>query len=86
VRHGLVAKQTHNQQQGGSLMVRHTSLFSQLVALFNRGKFHSLVFRHKAERYVKAFSSWDQFVAMLFCQFAVSVNLTPSSQERPRVA
>jgi hypothetical protein len=56
-------------------MVRHTSLFSQLVALFNRGKFHSLVFRHKAERYVKAFSSWDQFVAMLFCQFAQAKSL-----------
>ena len=34
-------------------MVRHASLFSQLVALFNRGQFLSLVFRHKAERYCK---------------------------------
>ena len=51
-------------------MVRHASLFSQLVAVFNRGQFHSLVFRHKAERYAKAFSSWDHFVTMLFCQLA----------------
>ncbi len=36
-------------------MVRHASLFSQLVALFNRGQFHNLVFRHKAERFAKAF-------------------------------
>lgn len=51
-------------------MVRHASLFSQLVALFNRGQFHSLVFRHKAERYCKGFNSWDHFVAMLFYQLA----------------
>jgi hypothetical protein len=64
-----------SQQQGGSSMVRHASLFSQLVALFNRGQFHSLVFRHKAERYAKAFSSWDHFVAMLFCQLAQAKSL-----------
>jgi hypothetical protein len=56
-------------------MVRHASLFSQLVALFNRGQFHSLVFRHRAERYAKAFSSWDHFVAMLFCQLAQAKSL-----------
>jgi len=42
-------------------MVRHASLFSQLVALFNRGQFHNLVFRHKAERFVKGFNSWDHY-------------------------
>jgi len=47
-------------------MVRHASLFSQLVALFHRGQFHGLVFRHKAERYAKSFNSWDHFVVMLF--------------------
>jgi Domain of unknown function (DUF4372)/Transposase DDE domain len=56
-------------------MVRHASLFSQLVALFNRGQFHGLVFRHKAERFAKAFSSWDHFVAMLFCQLAQAKSL-----------
>ncbi|MDX9786122.1 MAG: DUF4372 domain-containing protein [Desulfobacterales bacterium] len=45
------------KKQGGSTMVRHASLFSQLVALFHRGQFHSLVFRHKAERYCKGFDS-----------------------------
>ena len=38
-------------------MVRHASLFSQLVAIFNRSHFHSLVFRHKAERYSKGYNS-----------------------------
>ena len=56
-------------------MIRHASLFSQLVALFNRGQFLSLVFRHKAERYCKGFDSWDHFVAMLFCQLAQAKSL-----------
>jgi len=56
-------------------MVRHASLFSQLVALFNRGKFHGLVFRHQAESYSKGFFSWDHFIAMLFCQLALAKSL-----------
>jgi hypothetical protein len=56
-------------------MVRHASLFSQLVALFHRGQFSNLVFRHQAERYAKGFSSWDHFVAMLFCQLAQAKSL-----------
>ncbi len=56
-------------------MVRHASLFSQLVALFHRGNFSNLVFRHQAERYTKGFSSWDHFVAMLFCQLAQAKSL-----------
>ena len=56
-------------------MVRHASLFSQLVALFHRSTFHNLVFRHQAERYAKGFSSWDHFVAMLFCQLAQAKSL-----------
>lgn len=56
-------------------MVRHASLFSQLVALFHRGKFSNLVYRHQAERYAKGFWSWDHFVAMLFCQLAQAKSL-----------
>ena len=56
-------------------MVRHASLFSKLVAFSRRNEFHNLVFRHKAERYTKGFDSWDQFVAMLFCQFAQAKSL-----------
>jgi Domain of unknown function (DUF4372)/Transposase DDE domain len=56
-------------------MVRHASLFSQLVALFNRLRFAELVYRHQAERYAKGFSCWDQFVAMLFCQIAQAKSL-----------
>jgi hypothetical protein len=56
-------------------MIRHASLFSQLVALFSRIQFHNLVLRHKAERYCKGFDSWDHFVAMLFCQLAQAKSL-----------
>jgi len=56
-------------------MVRHASLFSQLVALFHRTRFHGLVYRHQAERYSKGFSSWSHFVAMLFCQLAQAKSL-----------
>jgi hypothetical protein len=56
-------------------MVRNASLFSQLLNLINRQRFHKLVFRHQAERYSKIFSSWDHFVAMLFCQLAQAKSL-----------
>ncbi|MBT3178520.1 MAG: DUF4372 domain-containing protein [Desulfobacula sp.] len=56
-------------------MIRHASLFSQLIAFFDRNKFKNLVMKHKTERYSKGFKSWDQFVAMLFCQLAQAKNL-----------
>ena len=56
-------------------MVRHASVFSQLVVCLIGGQFHNLVFRHKAERFAKAFNSWDHFVAMLFCQLAQAKSL-----------
>jgi hypothetical protein len=56
-------------------MVRYASLFSQLVALFSKPKFYGLVRNHGAERYSKGYSSWDHFVAMLFCQMAQAKSL-----------
>ena len=56
-------------------MVRCASLFSQLIAVFNRNQFYGLVIKHKAERYTKGFNSWDHFVAMLFCQLAQAKSL-----------
>jgi len=56
-------------------MIRHASLFSQLIATFNRNTFQRLTAVHKAERYSKGFKSWDQFVAMLFCQVAQAKSL-----------
>ncbi len=56
-------------------MVRCASLFSQLVALFSRVQFYQLVVKHGAERYCKGYSSWDHFIAMLFCQLAQAKSL-----------
>lgn len=57
------------------MMVRHASLFSQLVAFFDRNKFMNLVMKNKTERYSKGFKSWDHFVSMLFCQVAQAKSL-----------
>jgi hypothetical protein len=56
-------------------MVRHASLFSQMIALFNRSRFYELVYRHQAERYTKGFSCWDQLVSMLFCHIGQAKSL-----------
>lgn len=56
-------------------MVRHASLFSQLIALFSRKNFYELVYRHQSERFAKKFNSWDHFVSMLFCQIAQAKSL-----------
>lgn len=49
-------------------MVKFCSMFSQILKLIPRLEFESLVRRTRAERHARGFSSWDQFVAMLFCQ------------------
>jgi hypothetical protein len=43
-------------------------MFSQLLKLFPRAEFESAVRDSGAEYGAKGFSSWSQFVAMLFCQ------------------
>jgi hypothetical protein len=44
------------------------SIFSQILKLFSRGGFEEAVKQHKAERHARGFTSWGQFIAMLFCQ------------------
>ncbi|SCY26017.1 DUF4372 domain-containing protein, partial [Desulfoluna spongiiphila] len=51
-------------------MVRHSSLFSQIVGFFDRNQFARIVSEHDAERNSKGFKCWDHFVSMLFCQIA----------------
>lgn len=52
-----------------------TSLFSQILQIIPRVSFTRLVHECRAERYAKGFSSWDQYVAMLFCQLAQAKSL-----------
>jgi len=49
-------------------MSNFSSIFSQLLSLFSRNDFYCAVKETNAERNARGFSSWDQFVAMLFCQ------------------
>ena len=49
-------------------MQRFCSIFSQLLQLFPRMEFEQAVRDHKAEYQARGFTSWGQFVAMLFCQ------------------
>src|SRR5216117_2844448 len=49
-------------------MKRFCSIFSQLLQLFPRLEFEQAVKKHQADRGAKGFTSWGQFVAMLFCQ------------------
>jgi len=49
-------------------MNRVCSIFCQLLQLFPRVEFERAVKAHKAERHARGFTSWGQFVAMLFCQ------------------
>jgi Domain of unknown function (DUF4372) len=44
------------------------SIFSQVLKLFSRGEFEKAVKEHKAERHARGFTSWGQFMAMMFCQ------------------
>jgi hypothetical protein len=52
-----------------------TNLFSQILQIVPRLTFARLVHQCQAERNTKGFSSWDQFVAMLFCQLAQAKSL-----------
>lgn len=54
--------------KGDPTVNRFCSMFSQILKLFPRVEFEAAVRRTRAERHARGFSSWDQFVAMTFCQ------------------
>lgn len=56
-------------------MKRVCSIFSQILQLVPRDRFEEAVEKHQAERHARGFSSWGQFVAMLFCQLAQAKSL-----------
>lgn len=49
-------------------MNRFSSIFSQILQLLRRSEFQLLFKETHAERRSRGFSSWGQFVAMMFCQ------------------
>lgn len=56
-------------------MNRVCSIFSQMLQIFTRTEFELAVRKHKAERHARGFSSWGQFVAMLFCHLGRAQSL-----------
>lgn len=56
-------------------MNRVCSIFSQMLQLIPRLEFQAAVSEHRAERHARGFSSWGQFIAMLFCQLGHAQSL-----------
>jgi len=56
-------------------MNRVSSIFSQILQLIPRLQFEARVQEHEAERHARGFSSWAQFIAMLFCQLGHAQSL-----------
>src|ERR1700680_2165957 len=56
-------------------MTRVCSIFSQILQLIPRLEFESAVRKHGAERHARGFTSWGQFIAMLFCQLGHAKSL-----------
>jgi hypothetical protein len=56
-------------------MERYCSIFSQFLQFFPRLEFQNLVNQTKSERHARGFSSWSQFVCMMFCQFGHAFSL-----------
>lgn len=50
-------------------------MFSQLLQLFPRSEFQMRVKETGSERHARGFSSWSQFVSMLFCQLGHAFSL-----------
>lgn len=51
-------------------MIKAASLFSQVLSLIDRRLFQRACLSYQTERSSKGFSSWTQFVSLLFSQFA----------------
>lgn len=56
-------------------MIQHASIFSQLLTIFSRAEFATSVRMYRSDYGAKGFSSWTQFVCMLFCHLAQAKSL-----------
>jgi hypothetical protein len=56
-------------------MIQHASIFSQLLTIFPRSEFATLVRRNRSDYGAKGFNSWTQLVCMLFCHLAQAKSL-----------
>lgn len=56
-------------------MNKFNSMFGQVLQIFSKSEFYSAVRETKADKGAKGFSSWDQFVSMLFCHLGQARSL-----------
>jgi hypothetical protein len=56
-------------------MNKFSSIFGQILQIFDKRDFLQAVRETKAEHAAKGFTCWDQFVAMLFCQLGQAHSL-----------
>lgn len=56
-------------------MNKFSSIFGQILQIFDKRDFLQAIRDTKAERSAKGFTCWDQFVAMLFCQLGQAHSL-----------
>ena len=56
-------------------MNKFSSIFGQILQIFDKRDFLQAVRDTKAQRSAKGFTCWDQFVAMLFCQLGQAHSL-----------
>lgn len=56
-------------------MNKFSSIFGQILQIFSHQDFYRAVRETQAEKGVKGFGSWGQFVAMLFCQLGQAHSL-----------
>jgi len=56
-------------------MNKFSSIFGQILHIFDKREFLRALMDTKAEHASKGFTCWDQFVAMLFCQLGQAHSL-----------
>ncbi|MGD9578623.1 MAG: IS4 family transposase [Syntrophorhabdus sp.] len=56
-------------------MNKFSSIFGQILQIFSKTEFQNAVIETKAEKKAKGFTSWNQFVAMIFCQLGQAHSL-----------
>lgn len=71
----IVSAKKQNKPEEGLNLNPYSSIFSQLLQLFPRYEFQQMVKETQSERHARGFSSWSQFVSMLFCQLGRALSL-----------
>jgi len=57
------------------MQTKGTSLFAQMLQYFHHAEFAKIVRTHKGDKANKGFTTWEQFVSVLFCHLAKAQTL-----------